>query len=153
VVSAPVAELQAHSMVIAKLAMHAADVSNPVKELATYRKWAARCMAEFYHIGDAEKAAGLTPSTFFDREARNMPKCQIGFISFIVRPLFAALSELVTDHAANWKLALDTNQAYFESALSEGAVDDAQVDGDWFEDDAGSKREGAMPESPFLPLS
>lgn len=152
VVSAPVAELQAHSMVIAKLAMHAADVSNPVKELVTYRKWAARCMAEFYHIGDAEKAAGLTPSTLFDREARNMPKCQVGFISFIVRPLFAALSELVTDHAANWKRALDTNQAYFEQALTDGMTDDAPVPGDWFEDDPSIPRDGAMVDSPFLSL-
>jgi len=149
VVSAPVAELQEHSMVIAKLAMHAADVSNPVKPLPIYRKWAARCMCEFYHVGDSEREAKLPISTFFDRDSRNMPKCQIGFITFVVRPLFAALSELVSDLADEWKTTLDANQAYFETKLAEGKTDDDPCVGDWFEFDPSAPREGAVPATPF----
>ena len=149
VVSAPVAELQQHSMVIAKLTLHAADVSNPVKPLAVYRKWAARCMSEFYHVGDCERHEGLPVSTFFDRTNRSMPKCQIGFISFIVRPLFAALSELVDDYSDEWRTALDENHSYFEARVLRGERDDEPCDGDWFEFTPGEPRPGASFEDPF----
>lgn len=149
VVSAPVAELQQHSMVIAKLTLHAADVSNPVKPLAVYRKWAARCMSEFYHVGDCERHEGLPVSTFFDRTNRSMPKCQLGFISFIVRPLYAALSELVNDYSDEWRAALDENYSYFEARVLRGDRDDEPCEGDWFEFTPEEPRQGASFEDPF----
>jgi hypothetical protein len=149
VVSAPVAELQAHSRVICKIITHASDISNPVKPLGTYRKWANRCMAEFFHAGDCERHAGLAVSTFYDRHARNTPKCQIGFITYIVRPLFAALSELITDRSETWKTTLDANQAYFDDKVKTGATDDDPLEGDWFDFHPETPIEGACIENPF----
>ena len=35
--------------------------------------------------GDLERKAGRTPSPFMDREQRNIPKGQVGFIDFVLK--------------------------------------------------------------------
>jgi hypothetical protein len=52
-------------------------------------------MNEFYEQGDLEKQNGMPVTNFFDREAPNVPKCQMGFINFIVTPLFNVVAELI----------------------------------------------------------
>ena len=39
--------------------------------------------------------AGLPVSKFFDRDAPNVPRCQVGFINFIVSPLYTELGGLL----------------------------------------------------------
>ena len=52
-------------------------------------------MREFYEQGDLEKANDLPVSKFFDRTQPNVPKCQLGFIDFVVRPLMEVVNELL----------------------------------------------------------
>jgi hypothetical protein len=70
-----------------------ADVSNPAKPFAVYAEWTARIMEEFFLQGDIEKALDLPVSRFMDRLYPEVPTCQIGFIDFIVAPIFKALGE------------------------------------------------------------
>ena len=80
---------------VLEMLMHAADIANPCRREGLYRKWTERVMAEFYEQGDMEKANGLPISKFFDRETPNVPRCQLGFIDFIVKPLMETMNELV----------------------------------------------------------
>ncbi|KAJ3019754.1 High affinity cAMP-specific and IBMX-insensitive 3',5'-cyclic phosphodiesterase 8B [Thoreauomyces humboldtii] len=81
---------QENRLVIAEIAIKCADLGNPAKTFALSRKWTDAVMEEFHMQGDKEKELGLPVSQFMDRNNTNVPKCQIGFIDFLVAPLFDA---------------------------------------------------------------
>uniref|UniRef100_A0A7S3ADM9 Phosphodiesterase n=1 Tax=Haptolina ericina TaxID=156174 RepID=A0A7S3ADM9_9EUKA len=81
---------------IISMLCHAADISNPAKNRSIYLDWTDRVLAEFYHVGDLEKEQGFPSiSMFCDRSQPKVQKCQNGFITFIVKPMFAAWCEYV----------------------------------------------------------
>ena len=73
---------------IMDLALKCADVSNAAKSTSLSVTWANLIMTEFYSQGDEEKKLGLPVSMFMDRETAVVSKCQVGFIDYIVMPLF-----------------------------------------------------------------
>ena len=84
---------------ICKFALHASDISNPCRPLHVYSQWAELCMEEFFLQGDEERSRGMDISMFYDRNHQNKPKCQLGFIDFIVKPMFTAwVSFLIEMH-------------------------------------------------------
>jgi len=77
---------------------HAADISNPAKPRRLYLEWTDRVLAEFYHVGDLEREQGMENlSMFCDRKQPKVQKCQSGFITFIVRPMFVAWGNYVPE--------------------------------------------------------
>ncbi|KAJ3147440.1 High affinity cAMP-specific and IBMX-insensitive 3',5'-cyclic phosphodiesterase 8B [Geranomyces michiganensis] len=77
-------------LAIAEMAIKCADLCNPSKTFALSKKWTDAVMEEFFMQGDKEKELGLPVSQFMDRTNTNVPKCQIGFIDFLVAPLYDA---------------------------------------------------------------
>jgi hypothetical protein len=73
---------------IMDMMVKSSDISNPAKNGTIARKWTDRVMEEFFSQGDEERRRGLPISMFMNRETANVPKCQIGFIDFIVKPLY-----------------------------------------------------------------
>ena len=80
---------------VLEIVLHAADISNPCRPEPVYRLWTDKVMEEFYNQGDAEKAASLPVSKFFDRDTPNVPRCQVGFITFVLMPFYTALSDIL----------------------------------------------------------
>ncbi|ETO12558.1 hypothetical protein RFI_24817 [Reticulomyxa filosa] len=78
-------------------AIHACDISNPTKDLKICNEWADRIMDEFFDQGDKEKALGLPVSPMMDRETASKASGQIGFIRFIVAPLFDVFTEFIPE--------------------------------------------------------
>merc|ERR1719161_2824832 len=113
---------------VLNLLLHAADISNPCKPWRTCRAWALRVLEEFFAQGDQEKALGIPVQMLNDREKVNKPNSQIGFIEFIVVPLFTAevklfptLYELSDNLASNcqrweeiWEAESSPSQAEIE---------------------------------------
>ena len=77
------------------MALHCADVSNPSKQWSTYEQWVDKCMEEFFRQGDKERELGMKISPFMDRRNPTIAKCQVGFLSFIVKPLFQAWTQML----------------------------------------------------------
>ncbi|KAI8607894.1 hypothetical protein BC830DRAFT_1174890, partial [Chytriomyces sp. MP71] len=67
------------------------DISNAAKSLVVCQKWAERIMEEFFLQGDEERKRGMAISMFMDRNTTFIPKCQVGFVDYIVIPLYEAL--------------------------------------------------------------
>lgn len=82
-------------ILIMKNLIHCADLSNPTKPLALYQTWVDKIMEEFFRQGDLERSKGLDISPMCDRLTATVAKSQVGFIDFIVHPLWETWGELV----------------------------------------------------------
>eukprot|EP00124_Ichthyophonus_hoferi_P000374 Ihof_evm13s13 gene=Ihof_evmTU13s13 len=108
-------------MLILAMALHCADVSNPVKKHHIYIQWADRVMAEFRSQGDLEREIGLPISPMFDRYTVTIEKCQSSFINFIVEPLFEIFAEFVPEIADECIPNLRMNKDRWLKMLDENA--------------------------------
>jgi len=69
-------------------ALHISDLSHPTKRFDIHMEWSTRLTREFLEQGDKELELGMEPGALFDRRKVNMEKGQIGFIDFIILPLW-----------------------------------------------------------------
>uniref|UniRef100_A0A2M4CS60 Phosphodiesterase n=1 Tax=Anopheles darlingi TaxID=43151 RepID=A0A2M4CS60_ANODA len=118
--------------------VHCADLSNPTKPLPLYRRWVRRLMEEFFRQGDRERAAGMDVSPMCDRRSATVESSQVGFIDYIVHPLWEAWAELVRPDAQDILDRLEENRAYYQALIpppspppsqEPGADDDDDGDG------------------------
>jgi len=80
-------------------AVKAADLGHSTKPFALHHKWSTWVSTEFYKMGDAERELGLLPlSAFCDRERDqpNFARNQLGFLSHVCRPLYAAINRALS---------------------------------------------------------
>ncbi|KAI1886533.1 hypothetical protein AGOR_G00196740 [Albula goreensis] len=75
--------------------VHCADLSNPTKPLGVYRQWTERIMEEFFRQGDKERERGMEISPMCDKHTASVEKSQVGFIDYIVHPLWETWGDLV----------------------------------------------------------
>ncbi|KAJ8278693.1 hypothetical protein COCON_G00057590 [Conger conger] len=79
--------------------VHCADLSNPTKPLEIYRQWTDRIMGEFFTQGDRERDKGMEISPMCDKHNASIEKTQVGFIDYIVHPLWETWADLPVPHA------------------------------------------------------
>jgi hypothetical protein len=111
-----------HRTLALQAVLKMADISNPGKPRALYMGWVDRVMGEFFAQGDDERARGLPVSMFMDRAVTSVPKCQVGFITYIVKPLYSLVARFgnIDGYLEN----LESNLKYFEmEILKEGGGD------------------------------
>jgi len=100
------------------LIIKAADISNPARHLDVYSKWIEGVMSEFAVQGDYERKLGMTISMNCDRTKDTVPKAQVGFISFLVAPLFDALYGYCADLQPLIN-QLESNKAHFAALVEQ----------------------------------
>jgi len=72
-------------------------------------------MAEFFRQGDVERTLGLPISMNCDRHTVATAKCQVGFISFLVKPLFDGTLEYIPALKDVAMTNLEANLAHFKA--------------------------------------
>jgi hypothetical protein len=79
--------------------LHAADISNPSKPRASMLEWTKRVNNEFWAQGDKERDLDFEISPLCDRTTGrdSIPKGQIGFISFVVKPFFSHIVKIIPE--------------------------------------------------------
>jgi len=97
--------------------VHCADLSNPTKPLEAYKLWVDRIMEEFFQQGDKEREAGFDISPMCDRYNANIEKTQVGFIDYIVHPLWETWADLVHPDAQDILDALEDNRDWYQSQI------------------------------------
>ncbi|XP_044540638.1 cAMP-specific 3',5'-cyclic phosphodiesterase 4A-like, partial [Gracilinanus agilis] len=97
--------------------VHCADLSNPTKPLALYRQWTDRIMEEFFHQGDKERERGMEISPMCDKHTASVEKSQVGFIDYIVHPLWETWADLVHPDAQEILDMLEDNRDWYHSAI------------------------------------
>ncbi|KAG5682866.1 hypothetical protein PVAND_012187 [Polypedilum vanderplanki] len=109
--------------------VHCADLSNPTKPLPLYRRWVSLLMEEFFLQGDKERAAGMDISPMCDRHNATVEKSQVGFIDYIVHPLWETWADLVHPDAQDILDMLEENRDYYQSLIppSPTETDDEKI--------------------------
>jgi hypothetical protein len=77
--------------------LHAADISTSLRDFDVSQVWADCLFEEFFNQGDVEKAKNLDVSFLCDRETTEVSAGQVGFISFVVLPVFKLIANVSTD--------------------------------------------------------
>ncbi|KAJ6224787.1 hypothetical protein RDWZM_003332, partial [Blomia tropicalis] len=97
--------------------LHCADLSNPTKRLHLYQKWCSLLMEEFFQQGDKERTLGLEISPMCDRNNSTIEKSQVGFIDYIVHPLWETWADLVHPDAQEILDTLEENRDWYQSMI------------------------------------
>ncbi|XP_056276241.1 cAMP-specific 3',5'-cyclic phosphodiesterase 4B-like isoform X4 [Pseudoliparis swirei] len=97
--------------------IHCADLSNPTKPLGLYRQWTDRIMDEFFHQGDRERERGMEISPMCDKHTASVERTQVGFIDYIVHPLWETWADLVHPDAQDILDTLEDNRNWYQSMI------------------------------------
>ncbi|XP_073833600.1 phosphodiesterase dunce isoform X6 [Musca autumnalis] len=97
--------------------VHCADLSNPTKPLPLYKRWVSLLMEEFFLQGDKERESGMDISPMCDRYNSTIEKSQVGFIDYIVHPLWETWADLVHPDAQDILDTLEENRDYYQSMI------------------------------------
>jgi len=103
--------------------LHAADISNPTKPRPAMLRWIHHLLDELWTQGDEESRLGLEVSPLCDRAAgqTSVPKTQLGFIDFVIQPLFAPITALVHE-AQEATQNLEENKAFWQQMEEKQAL-------------------------------
>ncbi|XP_063604035.1 3',5'-cyclic-AMP phosphodiesterase-like isoform X1 [Penaeus indicus] len=97
--------------------VHCADLSNPTKPLELYRHWVSSIMEEFFQQGDREREQGMDISPMCDRHSATIEKSQVGFIDYIVHPLWETWADLVHPDAQDILDTLEENRDWYQRMI------------------------------------
>ncbi|CAB4062235.1 PDE4 [Lepeophtheirus salmonis] len=92
-------------------------VQPPTKPLEIYRRWCDLIMEEFFKQGDKERDTGLDISPMCDRHNATIQKSQVGFIDYIVHPLWETWADLVHPDAQDILDTLEDNRDWYQSQI------------------------------------
>uniref|UniRef100_A0A3P8WKW9 Phosphodiesterase n=1 Tax=Cynoglossus semilaevis TaxID=244447 RepID=A0A3P8WKW9_CYNSE len=104
-------------MQVLRTMVHCADLSNPTKPLDLYRQWTDRIMDEFFHQGDRERERGMEISPMCDKHTASVERTQVGFIDYIVHPLWETWADLVHPDAQDILDTLEENRNWYQSMI------------------------------------
>ncbi|XP_048152453.1 cAMP-specific 3',5'-cyclic phosphodiesterase 7B isoform X2 [Corvus hawaiiensis] len=71
-----------------QIALKCADICNPCRVWDLSKQWSERVCEEFYRQGDLEQKFELEISPLCNQQKDTIPSIQIGFMTYIVEPLF-----------------------------------------------------------------
>ncbi|XP_064642290.1 high affinity cGMP-specific 3',5'-cyclic phosphodiesterase 9A-like isoform X1 [Lineus longissimus] len=83
-----------HKAVLMMICIKMADISNEARPMEVAEPWLECLLEEYFQQSDMEKLEGLPVAPFMDREKVSKSSSQVGFIKFVLLPLFEALGEL-----------------------------------------------------------
>uniref|UniRef100_A0A2K6RAC7 Phosphodiesterase 7A n=1 Tax=Rhinopithecus roxellana TaxID=61622 RepID=A0A2K6RAC7_RHIRO len=104
-----------HRHLVLQMALKCADICNPCRTWELSKQWSEKVTEEFFHQGDIEKKYHLSVSPLCDRHTESIANIQIGFMTYLVEPLFTEwarfsntrLSQTMLGHVglnkASWK--------------------------------------------------
>lgn len=105
--------------------VHTADVGHPFRPVPQHQEWARRVNEEFLQQGDREKELGFTPIEMFDREkAPPLPKNQLGFLQFVIQPLWKPMEALLDTKSRPASLFLQRNIKVWQDEPTENPPSD-----------------------------
>jgi len=106
-------------LMILKVCLHLADLSNPARPIALARKWGLAVAQEMYAQGDVERAHGMRVSPVCDRHTAEVTGGQIRFIRYFLRPTVDLFLRVAPRFGAELAAGIDATMVYWTRANEE----------------------------------
>ncbi|XP_069477224.1 high affinity 3',5'-cyclic-AMP phosphodiesterase 7A isoform X2 [Ambystoma mexicanum] len=118
-----------HRHFIMQMALKCADISNPCRTWELSKQWCEKVVEEFFHQGDVERKYKLEVSPLCDRHTANKANIQIGFITYLVEPLFIEWSRFSNTRLSQTMLGhVGLNKAGWKGLLLEQSSSGEETD-------------------------
>lgn len=75
------------------------DISNEVRPMEVSEPWVDCLLEEYFMQSDREKSEGLPVAPFMDRDKVTKSTAQIGFIKFVLVPMFETMNRVSPESA------------------------------------------------------
>ncbi|XP_072427625.1 high affinity 3',5'-cyclic-AMP phosphodiesterase 7A isoform X2 [Chiloscyllium punctatum] len=109
-----------HRHFMLQIALKCADISNPCRPWELSKQWSEKVTQEFFHQGDIEREHKLDISQLCDRRTETVANIQIGFITYVAKPLFVEWSRFSNTTLSQTMLGhLSLNNASWKGLLQE----------------------------------
>jgi len=102
-----------------KLILHVSDISNCSKPFRICQVWANKVLEEFFGQGDQERKVGIPVQALNDRDKVNRAFSQVGFIEFLVSPLFFAVVKVLPPILPCAQTMVENTKTWGQSWLKE----------------------------------
>ncbi|XP_051738915.1 high affinity cAMP-specific 3',5'-cyclic phosphodiesterase 7A isoform X16 [Ctenopharyngodon idella] len=124
-----------HRHFVLQMALKCADICNPCRPWELSKQWSEKVTEEFFHQGDIEKKHKLEISPLCDSEANTIASVQIGFMTYVVEPLFAEwarfsdtrLSQTMLGHLGLNKASWSAMEPEVSGSSEEGESESARA--------------------------
>ncbi|XP_055689850.1 uncharacterized protein LOC129793686 isoform X6 [Lutzomyia longipalpis] len=118
-----------HREFILQIALKCADICNPCRPWDVSKKWSQKVCEEFFRQGDYERQLNLPVTSLCDRFSTTVPKIQVGFIKFVVTPLFDEWHRFLnTDLSTRMMNFLKYNQVQWESRMAAELAEETRTE-------------------------
>ncbi|KAJ3096430.1 High affinity cAMP-specific and IBMX-insensitive 3',5'-cyclic phosphodiesterase 9A [Physocladia obscura] len=84
-----------HKSLLLQMIIKCSDISNEVRPTEISEPWVEALLNEFFTQSDTEKAQGLPTAPFMDRDKVTKAGAQVGFIGYVMIPLFELASKVL----------------------------------------------------------
>nr|CDS26346.1 calcium:calmodulin dependent 3'5' cyclic [Hymenolepis microstoma] len=108
------------------LLVHCADIAHPTKQWNLHKEWSVVLCEEFFRQGDREKELGMPISPLCDRNTVVLPQSQIGFIDYIVEPIFVVLGDMLDKMMENATSSKEETDVPDDDAKELESIDDSE---------------------------
>ena len=78
-----------------QMCLKCADIGHGARKLEIHMQWTSLITKEFFKQGELEKENGIALTPLCDRENCVISKSQVGFLEFLVKPLFLVWEEFI----------------------------------------------------------
>ncbi|KAI8809784.1 hypothetical protein BJ742DRAFT_803675 [Cladochytrium replicatum] len=85
----------AHRTLLLQMIVKCSDISNEVRPQEISEPWVDNLLEEFFQQSDKEKLEGLPTAPFMDRKKVTKSSAQVGFIGFVMIPLFELIAKVL----------------------------------------------------------
>ncbi|XP_048776598.2 high affinity cGMP-specific 3',5'-cyclic phosphodiesterase 9A-like isoform X1 [Ostrea edulis] len=91
------------------------DISNEVRPMEVSEPWVDCLLEEYFNQSDREKMEGLPVAPFMDRDKVTKPTAQIGFIKFVLIPMFETVAKV--SHCMSFKVSKLQHRGYVKQKM------------------------------------
>ncbi|XP_076146996.1 high affinity 3',5'-cyclic-AMP phosphodiesterase 7A isoform X2 [Alosa pseudoharengus] len=120
-----------HRHFILQMALKCADICNPCRPWELSKQWSEKVTSEFFQQGDIEKKHKLEVSQLCDSQTNTVGDIQIGFMTYVVEPLFSEWARFSDTRLSQTMLGhLGLNKASWSGLRAEGSLDESEPDPD-----------------------